>query len=59
MPEESLSAEKARRLILAAQSYLEETGEPGADWRIDMLAIEMDRAGHVVRSNLVENAVSE
>ena len=58
LPEESLSATKARRLIAAAQSYLEQAGESGADWRIDLLAIEMDRAGHVVRSNLIENAVS-
>lgn len=57
-PEESLSTEKARRLIMAAQTYLEEIGDPGADWRIDFLAIEMDAKGHVVRSNLIENAVT-
>lgn len=59
VPEESLSAEKARRLIAAAQSYLAETGKTDVDWRIDLLAIEMDNTGRVLRSNLVENAVSE
>lgn len=55
--EESLSPRKKDRLVTAAQSYLAETGAEQADWRIDLLAIEMDSAGHVMRSNLVENAV--
>lgn len=58
-PEESLTAEKAARLIAAAQSYLSDTGNEQADWRIDFLGIEMDRSGRVVHSNLVENAIAE
>lgn len=58
IPEESLSPVKAGRLITAAQAYLEQLGQPDADWRIDLLAIEMDRTGQVTRSNLVENAVT-
>lgn len=57
-PEESVSQRKAERLITAAQSYLAENGAEQSDWRIDLLAIEMDSAGRVVRSNLVENAVT-
>ncbi len=56
-PEESIPPRKVERLVAAAQSYLAETGAEQADWRIDLLAIEMDAAGHVVRSNLVENAI--
>lgn len=59
LPEESLAPAKIERLIMAAQSYLAETNESASDWRIDLLAIEMDRSGHVVRSNLIESAVSE
>ena len=59
IPEESVSREKAQRLVLAAQSYLADVGEDDTDWRIDLLAIEMDRSGHVVRSNLIEYAVTE
>ena len=58
IPEESLYPVKAGRLITAAQAYLEQLGQPDADWRIDLLAIEMDRTGQVTRSNLVENAVT-
>ncbi len=57
LPEESLSRQKARRLVAAAQSYLAETGAEQEDWRIDLLAIEMDAAGHVLGSNIIENAV--
>lgn len=57
-PEESLSARKADRLVAAAQNYLAEVGAEQADWRIDLLAIEMDGSGRIRRSNLVENAVT-
>lgn len=58
LPEESLSPAKAARLITTAQAFLELIDQPDADWRIDVLAIEMDHAGRVIRSNLVENAVT-
>lgn len=58
-PEESLTPTKRRRLIATAQSYLAETGAPGADWRIDFLAVELDAAGRVIRAEVIENAVSE
>jgi putative endonuclease len=58
LPEESISRAKADRLIIAAQAYLEQTEQPGADWRIDLLALEMDRSGQVLRSNIIENAVT-
>lgn len=57
-PEESLTPKKSERLVAAAQAYLAETGAEQADWRIDLLAIEMDSTGRVLRSNLIENAVA-
>ncbi len=58
-PEESLTPSKSLKLISAAQSYLLETGQSSRDWRIDLLAIVMDRSGKVVRSYVIENAVTE
>ena len=58
-PEEALTPTKIRRLKESAQAYLEETGAESSDWRIDLLAVEMDSTGKVRRFNLVENAVSE
>ncbi len=57
LAEEQLSAQKIERLIAAAQSYLAETGAEHADWRIDLLAIEMDTSGRVLRHSIIENAV--
>ncbi len=56
-PEESITQSKAERLVAASQRYLEDTGQEQADWRIDLLAIEMDASGRVVRHNLVRSAV--
>ena len=57
-PEESITATKAQRLIATAQSYLSETGAEQSDWRIDLLAVELDRSGRPLRVELFENAVS-
>jgi putative endonuclease len=58
-PEESLTATKRQRLIAAAQSYLAENGGEQSDWRIDLLAVELDRAGRPLRVELIESAVGE
>lgn len=56
-PEESLTRAKQTRLIAAAQSYLAANGLSGADWRIDLVAVELDRAGKVTRAELFKGAV--
>lgn len=56
-PEESVTTTKGRRLIMTAQHYLQ--SHPGfPDWRIDLVAVRMDRQGRVLRVSLVENAVT-
>ena len=57
-PEESVTPTKARRLIMTAQHYRQSHPSP-PDWRIDLVAVRMDRLGHVRRVSLVENAVTE
>ena len=57
-PEESVTPAKGRRLIMTAQHYLQ--SHPGhPDWRIDLVAVRMDRTGRVQRVSLVQNAVTE
>lgn len=56
-PEESITADKQARLIALAESYLQAHPWAG-DWRIDVIAIEMDRCGRVLRLDHYENAVS-
>ena len=59
LPEESITATKAGHLIAAAQAYLGEHGGLHDDWRIDLVAVELDRAGRVERVELIRDAVTE
>lgn len=58
-PEESITPAKRIKLIAAAQTYLDEHGQLDRDWRIDVVAIEIDPRGAVKRCTLIENAVEE
>jgi putative endonuclease len=56
--EESVSASKGRKLLAAGSWYLEahpELGDP--IWRIDLIAITLDRSGKVERISHLANAV--
>jgi putative endonuclease len=57
-PEESLTPHKRQHLMTTAQEFLN-THEEYANhaWRIDLVAIELDRTGRVVRKDLIKGAV--
>jgi putative endonuclease len=58
-PEESITPSKTRRLRLAASRYSQcHQGLPDF-WRIDVVAVELDKGGKPSRINLIENAVAE
>ena len=42
-PEESLSKPKLRRLLATSQHYLQQSGKEDASWRVDLVAVSMDR----------------
>ncbi|HET9661979.1 MAG TPA: YraN family protein [Thermomicrobiales bacterium] len=55
--EESMTPAKARKLATAAEWYLAECPEIGDPiWRIDLIAITLDRSGAVVRFTHIANA---
>jgi putative endonuclease len=54
VPEEAITPRKLQRLILSAQTYLEEQGRADSDWRIDLVAIELDHRGAVMRQDVIE-----
>ena len=56
-PEESVTRTKARRLIAAAQSYMEERDVASADWRIDLISIVLDSRGRVQELSHLTHAV--
>ncbi len=60
-PEESMTPVKQQRLVALAQTWLQEHWPDDADprWRIDLVAVEMDSAGRLLRVELVSNAVAD
>jgi Holliday junction resolvase-like predicted endonuclease len=46
-------------LIATASHYRQSHNSVPASWRIDFIAIELDRAGKLKRLELIENAVGE
>lgn len=57
-PEESITAAKARRLIATAQTYLQSRDDLPPDWRIDLVAVDVDSRGRIARIERTENAVT-
>ena len=58
-PAESLTQSKQRKMIAAAQQYLQDCETSWNDWRIDLAAVELDRFGQVKRLRILENAIEE
>lgn len=56
--EDSVGPSKRRKLVALADAYLQAHAvAPGADWRIDVVTVEMDAAGHVRTVEVFEDAV--
>jgi putative endonuclease len=54
-PEESVTPAKQRRMIDVARTYLAEHDLNDVDWRIGLVAVEMDRAGRLLRVEVYES----
>ncbi|MBN1693264.1 MAG: YraN family protein [Dehalococcoidales bacterium] len=58
-PEESITLAKREKLRTLAQYYRQEHENLPPDWRIDVVAIEMEKSCWVTRIEIIENAVGE
>jgi putative endonuclease len=59
-PEESIGPLKAARLRRLAYLYLDAVGlSVESPWRIDLIAVELDAAGRLLRLEQIESAVEE
>jgi putative endonuclease len=58
-PEESITLTKRERLRTVAAHYQQTHSNLPQLWRIDVVAIELDRKGEPSRIELIENAVGE
>lgn len=56
-PEESITPAKRRRMLTAAQCYLTANDCWHRRWRIDMVAVELDRHDGIARLDAIRNAV--
>lgn len=56
-PEESLTRAKQERMIDVAQRYLIEHEIGQVAWRLDLVAVELDYTGRLVRLEQLENVV--
>ena len=58
-PEESITLGKREKLRTLAQYYIQEHDNLPTDWRIDVVAIEMEKSCRITRIEIIENAVGE
>lgn len=56
-PEESITPRKQAHMVAAAQEYLQAMDMESRQWRIDVVAVELDRRHGLVRLDVIENAV--
>lgn len=57
-PEEAITPRKQIQLVNLAEAFIARTPEfKSSPWRIDVVAIQLDRAGRVVRVDHIKNAV--
>lgn len=57
-PEESIGFTKKEKLVSLALAYLQSHKNSPSLWRIDVVAIELDRNMNVTRMELIQNALS-
>ena len=55
-PEEGLTLAKQKKLMKLAQIYVAEH-DLDVDWRIDLVAVELDKSGKLLRCEHIPNAV--
>ena len=56
-PEEALTPRKAQKLMTLGQQYVVDHDLVDVDWRIDLVAIELDERGRLLRCDHIPNAV--
>lgn len=57
-PEESITPRKAQKLIQLALTWIGEQDDDELDWRIDLVAVELDAKGKLLRCEHFESFVT-
>ncbi len=58
-PEESITLTKKERLRTTASRYRQTHNDLPLSWRIDVVAVELNQQGKLLRIELIENAVGD
>lgn len=58
-PAETVIGDKARRLIVACQQFLQDTDVAWSDWRIDIASVDLDRWERPAAVEFIESAIEE
>ncbi len=58
-PEETITPAKARRMATLAEHYLAATKQQERPWRVDVVAVELDRGGEPARIEHFKDAISD
>jgi putative endonuclease len=58
-PEESLSPAKQKHMIKSAYHYLQNHQKLPENWRIDLVAVELDASDKINRIEIIENILEE
>lgn len=56
-PEESLTPAKAQKLMQLGLQYVADHDLEDVGWRIDLVAVELDESGRLLRCDHIPNAV--
>lgn len=57
LPEEALTYHKRQKLLQLGQFYLLEHDLDEVEWRVDLVAVELDQKGQLIRCDHIPNAV--
>lgn len=57
-PEESITPRKAQKLMQLALTWIGEQENDDLDWQIDLVAVELDSKGKLLRCEHIENFVT-
>jgi len=58
-PEEALTPHKAQKLLQLGRQYVSDHDLEDASWRIDLVAVELDARGRLLRCDHIPHAVLE
>jgi putative endonuclease len=56
-PEESITRSKAKRLLELGQRYMLESDIEDVDWRVDLVAVEINQQGELLRFEHIPNVI--